>query len=396
MSYRTGNERRPSAAAIAAATLAVVLSLVAGAVAQPGLELPVNERGDINGAPYAIQIPENWNGGLMIFVRGMVLEDGRPMWQPPFLVLPDSRPRIYDAPMVAAYERGFAIAQCTYSRKGWYLREAAIETEMLRQHFRRTYGPTYPTLLSGNHGGAVLAFTLMEMYPDSYDGAIPWGGFALPSYDGVKIGGFDLRLLFDHFFPGLPGSVVEFPEGHNTYQAVFTKVPELVAQDPEMLEVFLHEYHVETVERLARKLALASEWLRQLSVDHGLGNVFDNTKTVYRIGPDPAKLNREIPRYTGDPKQREYLLHWLDVTGRIEAPILAVNALYDPIMDTNWLKLYDNLTLHRHTGHLYAQLWVDAESVSNTVAQGRRALDLLLGWIETGVPPESGELTVEE
>jgi hypothetical protein len=378
---------------VAAAALAL---LVCGSVlAQTELELPVKERGEINGAPYAIQIPENWNGGLMIFVRGMVLEDGKPMWQPPFVVLPFRGERIYNGPMVAAFERGFAIAQCTYSRKGWYLREAAIETEMLRQHFRRTYGPTSPTLMSGNHGGAVLNYTLMEMYADSYDGAIPWGGFALPSYDGVKLAGFDLRLLFDHFFPGLPGSVVSFPEGHDTYGAVAKMVPELVKQNPEMLEVFLHEYHVESVERLARKLALASEWLRQLSVDHGLGNVFDNRKTVYRIGPDPATLNREVARYQGDPRGREYLLHWLDVTGRIEAPILAVNSLYDPIMDTNWLRLYDHLTLHQGTDHLYAQMWVDKESVSHTLAQGRKALDLLLEWIETGTPPESGELVVD-
>jgi hypothetical protein len=377
--------------------MVTLAGLVCGSgFAQTLPELPVNERGEINGAPYAIQIPENWNHGLMIFVRGMVLDDGKPMWPPPFVVLPDRRERIYNGPMVAAFERGFAIAKCTYSRKGWYLREAVIETEMLRQHFTRKYGPTSPTLLSGNHGGAVINYTLMEMYSDSYDGAIPWGGIGWPSYDGVRLSGFDLRLLFDHFFPGLPGGVVEFPERSKTYQAVAKMVPELVEQDPEMLEFFLHEYHVETVDRLARKLALASEWLRQLSVDHGLGNVSDNTKTVYRFGPDSAKLNREIPRYVGNPEGREYLLHWLDVTGRIEAPILAVNALYDPVMDTNWLKLYDHLTLHQGTDHLYAQMWVDKESVGHSLAQGRKALDLLLEWIETGTPPESGELVADQ
>lgn len=374
----------------------MALVVFGSASAQTDLELPVQERGEFNGAPYAIQIPEGWNGGLMIFVRGMVLEDGKPMWHPPWVALPDRRERIYNGPMVAAFERGFAIAQCTYSRKGWYLREAVVETEMLRQHFHRTYGHTSPTLLSGNHGGAVINYTLMEMYPDSYDGAIPWGGIAWPSYDGVRLSGFDLRLLFDHFFPGLPGSVIDFPKGRDTYGAVYKMVPELVEKDPEMLEVFLHEYHVETVDRLARKLALASEWLRQLSVEHGLGNIFDNTKTVYRFGPDSALLNREIARYTGNPEGREYLLHWLDVTGRIEAPILAVNSLYDPVMDTNWQKSYDHLTKHRGTDHLYAQMWIDRESVSHSLAQGRKALDLLLEWIETGTPPESGELVVDE
>jgi hypothetical protein len=80
-----------------------------------------SEVGVLNGAPFGIRIPTNWNGGLVMFCRPF-----RPNSVPPEIVPLD--------PMVLPYlESGFAVARSAFSEVGWALAEGLHDTEALRQ-----------------------------------------------------------------------------------------------------------------------------------------------------------------------------------------------------------------------------------------------------------------------
>src|SRR5690606_20144323 len=157
--------------------------------------------------------------------------------------------------------------------QGWAAQEGILETEALRQYFVEKYGKTYPTIISGNSQGGFITFATIERYGEAYDGALPLCGVAAPALDFFKRQVFDTRLLFDYYFPGLPGSVVAFPEGTKTFEVVMGKVPQLVADKPEQLQMFMEMAAIPNKESLPLVLGLWSEMLRELQERTG-GNAF--------------------------------------------------------------------------------------------------------------------------
>ena len=84
------------------------------------------DTGVINGAPYYIEIPAQWNKGLVMYAHGYTVVGSRPPAQ-------DS-PRMKGV-RDAFLSRGFAFAASDYSVQGWAVKEAIEETEALRRYF---------------------------------------------------------------------------------------------------------------------------------------------------------------------------------------------------------------------------------------------------------------------
>jgi pimeloyl-ACP methyl ester carboxylesterase len=344
--------------------------------------LPHVEDGVIGHAVFRIEIPENWNGGLVMWAHRYGRRPPKPEDIGGFAAR-----TIYDK----ATEMGYAVARSGFSNQGFNLREGVFDTEALRDYFERKYGPTYPTLVAGHHLGGSLTYIIIERYPESYDGALAFSGSATPSLVGYKVM-FDMRLIFDHFFPpGLPGSVVD----HSVPFDARTEVPKLVAQHPERLDEMLRMFKLDNLAQLAWALSIYSGLLRDINVDRAGGNPFDNTNTVYSGSDDDLKLNREVPRYTADPKAAEYMRQWFTITGNIKDPVLAVNAMVDPLVPIWVTERYDAATQLAGTNHLYVQQWVaETDNTRHKPENIRRAFEELIEWVVGGKRPEPGELTV--
>ena len=99
------------------------------------------ELGEINGAKFRIDVPENWNGGLVLYCHGYATVpakfDDAPKPNAPF------------APFLAA---GFAVAQSGYSAIGWAIQEAIDDTQALRRYFIARYGKPKEVFISGQDG----------------------------------------------------------------------------------------------------------------------------------------------------------------------------------------------------------------------------------------------------
>src|SRR5579871_6272767 len=122
-----------------AALAAVSLPLVAlhGTAQQAGADAHVKvEVGTMNGASYRIDMPEQWNGVLLVYYHGY-----------------SEHPVVFqkDEPngMAQLASAGFAVAQSGYSVTGFALERAVYETEMLREYTVAHYGKPKETYVLG-------------------------------------------------------------------------------------------------------------------------------------------------------------------------------------------------------------------------------------------------------
>lgn len=180
--------------------LLLCASLLLAGAAQPAPEArigaaaarePVVATGTDSGAPWRIEIPAGWNGGLVVFYHGYEVV-GEPRR------VPMPRGRGSDVFL----SRGYAVAASLYSRQGWAVAEALAETRRLRERFAAAYGRPTRTFAVGNSMGGHLALAAVEREPDAYDGAL--------SLCGVNMAAstlFDVALeaveAFDLLYPGV-------------------------------------------------------------------------------------------------------------------------------------------------------------------------------------------------
>ncbi|MET0230611.1 MAG: alpha/beta hydrolase, partial [Rhodanobacteraceae bacterium] len=123
---------------IAAALLSL---LCAGAFAATPEVAPGNakpEFGTLEGAAYRVDVPEKWNGSVVVFFHGYAVTP----------VELDEGERI--SPMFdGMLARGFAVIQSAYSATGWAVEEGAADSERLRKAFIAKHGAPKQTIAVG-------------------------------------------------------------------------------------------------------------------------------------------------------------------------------------------------------------------------------------------------------
>src|SRR5262245_59150677 len=125
------------------------------------------ETGAINGAAFRIEIPTEWNKGLVLYAHG-------------YARVGDA-PRNFDNPQSQAIRdvflsRGFAFAESAYSAQGWAVKEGIEDTEALRRYFIAKHGTLSETYITGHSMGGHITMATIERYPEAYQGAMPMCG----------------------------------------------------------------------------------------------------------------------------------------------------------------------------------------------------------------------------
>src|SRR5437763_7431715 len=154
-----------------------------------------------SGALYALFLPHAWNGRLVIFIHGLV-DPARPLALPALGAAADT---------LAAH--GNALAYSSFSENGWAVKDGAQRTHELGELFAARFGAPSHTYLYGQSMGGLIAVELAEAYPTQYAGVLSECGLLGGSFERFRYM-FDVRLLFDFFYPGvLPGTALGVPEG---------------------------------------------------------------------------------------------------------------------------------------------------------------------------------------
>ena len=106
-----------------------------------------------------------------------------------------------------------ALAYSSFSENGWAVKDGAQRTHELGELFAARFGAPSHTYLYGQSMGGLIAVELAEAYPTQYAGVLSECGMLGGSFERFRYM-FDVRLLFDFFYPGvLAGTALGVPEG---------------------------------------------------------------------------------------------------------------------------------------------------------------------------------------
>lgn len=304
--------------------LALVVSVgmaflpVYAAEGQPGAHT-----GTLQGAPYRIDIPANWNGDLVMLMHGYQ-PVGAPLKTP--MEAADSTPVFLD--------KGYAVAQSQYASQGWAVGDAIVDNERLRQYFVRTFAHPAHTYIYGFSLGGLEVAASIERYPHTYSGAMITCGLTISTPEFVARGVLTPLVAFDALIPGVLPDLAAPSSPSFIPPDAFAKALQAHPKEAALLEKRLQE----TPETLPT-LSLYYMGLRELEQRAG-GMPVDNRKTVYHGFGDDAAFNRRVRRYTGSPTAMAYAQRNVTLTGRIGMPVVMQWNAFDQTVPARFHGIY--------------------------------------------------------
>jgi len=400
--------------------------------AVPGL--PAQQLWGIDeGAGYRIEVPDTWNGELVVYTHGSrgagaELTVDNPPLREYYLAL------------------GYAWLASSYSKNFYDVRAGVESTNSLVRHFKRTVGDPDRTYITGFSMGGHVIGAAIEQFPNfecgngrsarlcqrlvkilgklsggvKYDGAAPHCGV------------MGDEALFDYFgdfaygAETLAGAPSEFPPPADYFDRIF--LPTLFALYDNPLDLLgpnpstaipnaqgekLRTFTTQ-ISGGPRPLADASfPFFQQLlfsfagadgTVDGILsGNVYDNTSREYQLDSDPAisaeevAFNDAILRVARDPgvNPRQFLRvsRVPIIKGRLDIPVVSIHTTGDLFVPFSMEQIYAREAAARGRSH-------------NLVSRATRAIghcefspeelietfDDMVSWVETGVRPAGDDI----
>ena len=359
-------------------SLILVLLVIASAPAFAKTEI-----GQLNQAKFRIDVPDNWNHGLVMYCHGYNPEPGAFKEKP------------LDPSMAVFLKAGYAVAQSGYSAGGWAVEQAVVDTEVLRQYFAEKYGKPAETYVSGDSMGGLLTALMIEKYPDTYDAGLALCGVIGPAARFMHQA-FDDRVVFDYYFTGLLPSPAKVPPSYEMSDKLTRKILHALNAKPSAAAAIRGYSDVHSNQELADGIVFLTYILKDLEQRSG-GNPFDNRNTIYTRLPASDTVNDHIARYEADPGALTYLQQFYTPTGRLTRPILAIHTSYDPLVPPSVPSDYSLTAREAGAGQFFVQQYVKHGGHCNfQPAEIDRGFSELVAWKKDGKVPKAGWLRIEK
>ncbi|MBI5282521.1 MAG: alpha/beta fold hydrolase [Candidatus Solibacter usitatus] len=350
-------------------TIPILLLALFSPIASAGVET-----GSINGAEYRIDLPDNWNGTLIVYCHG---------YSPTPAKFDASRPSNM-APLALA---GFAVIQSGYSAGGWAVEEALLDTEALRRHFIAKHGKPKETWVMGHSMGGFLTMAILEKYPSGYDGGLALCGPLASAAWFMERRVFDMRVVFDYYFPEALPNPAKAPAAFAMTAEMNKTIEALLDSKPEQSAAMRRWSGIRSNKELASGLVFFTFILKDLR-ERGGGNPFDNRDTIYDGTADDNALNDGVARYEADARAVEYLRTYYSPTGRLSRPMLAIHTTYDPLVPPWTPNMYAILARQAGSEALFAQQYVKRPGhCAISPAEMAEGLRQLREWKQSGRRP---------
>jgi pimeloyl-ACP methyl ester carboxylesterase len=338
------------------------------------------EFGKLNGAEFRIDVPDDWNHGLVVYYHGYSTENHG-------VSFPQDKPL---NPGLAAFTKaGYAVIQSGYSRAGWALEQAIPETEALRRYFIEKYEKPKETYVAGHSMGGMLTVMTLEQSPENYLGGMDLCG-AVQDAPSLLTRAFDLRVLFDYYFPDVLPNPVKVPADYEISEKLDKQVAALLQSKPDVAAALLRFAGLRAEKDLVSDLLFGTWVLKDIEQRAG-GNPFDNRNTIYTGVPDDNAVNDGVKRYAADPGALGYLQRYYTPTGHLTRPVLAIHTTYDPLVSPSVPGAYSLLARAAGAGEFFVVQYVKHDGHCNITPEeiGRGFAELRL-WREKGEKPAAG------
>jgi pimeloyl-ACP methyl ester carboxylesterase len=339
------------------------------------------EYGRLGGSVYQVEMPDDWNGRLVLWMHG---------WEE-F----DSEASV-SAPDLRAYliARGDAWAASSYSTTGWSPRTNVDETAALWDRVARQYGRPSFTYVIGLSLGGAAGHIAAEVYPDRFDGVLALSGSA-----GAT--------------PGLRDSAAQFVAA--AYLAGVTQAEYDATRDvntlieqrirPALTDPELHDQFVELAVELSGgprpfgregfRIEEDTFWSRTaLSVGAGVVPPHDQP---YELGPtssvSSADFNRDAIRLRTDPELLRAFTDRNEITGDLAVPLITMHTTGDGQVPISQALIVRQRAEASHRGGLLVQRVIrDPGHVGFNVLEWRAGFEALTGWVEHGTKPRGNDV----
>jgi len=339
------------------------------------------------GAGYRIEVPESWNGELVLYAHG---------FRGAGLALTVSTPPI----RTYLIAHGYAWAASSYATNGYDVTQGVKDTHDLGTLFNGLVAHPSRVYFTGTSMGGHITGVAIEQYRNAYDGAMPMCGVM---GDNKLFDYFVENHLAAHALAGLDVPF-PFPADYAT-----TTVPQLRslfgAPFPSTLTPLGLKF-AGVVENLSgghrpmfdpgfRFAATGGNFLLAQGVGAGEGTR-TNVDTVYQIDSDPAlsaeeqALNAIIRRIDLDPQARhdQGLAGVPAISGTFSMPVLSLHTLGDLFVPFSMEQIYARRAAANGTDNLLVTRAIrDVNHCGFNATEMERGFADLVNWVSNGVKP---------
>ena len=316
--------------------LALGLLLPAASLLAAPATAPRMLSGELQGAPWRLDVPADWNGDLVMLAHG---------YEP--VGAPRSTPMTANDSTAALLSAGYAVAQSAYASQGWAVADAITDMERLRQHALGELKRVHHTWLLGFSMGGAVTLGSLERYPQHYTGGASLCGANL-SGEQIATDLLTTLVAFDYFFPnaeGLPASGLASREAAALPQgALYQGIAGALQQNPQHAGVLARRLQV-APDALAGTISLHALVLHELATRSG-GMPVGNRGVVYRGFGDDTAFNAGVQRLDAVPAAQADVRAKLALSGALKRPLVIQFNNNDPTIVPHMQTVYPQLAAH--------------------------------------------------
>ncbi len=347
--------------------------------------------GSYSGGVYRIEIPDKWNGELMLSAHGFTTNAGAQ----------GSRLRV-GSPAIRQHliDNGFAWAASSYRCNGYVPGMGLEDTMALVDLFTRFNSGTAPrrTYLTGTSMGGHVTLLGMHEFPTSFA-----GGLAMcPA--GPE--------LFDYFTAvGAAAEVITGVQFHeNSLREDTAKIAELVGQPPNYTEkgrqLASVEINISGGPRPFAVEGLASRFVGNISGGALAGGTSPSNRAVTNthfkyavdedLGISAAKLNASVRRKAADNAIRNPMGPYDELVpfdGRIERPLMTMHGTGDLYVPVHLEQILNRaVTAAGKSDLLVQRIYRIAGHCGFSVPEQEQSFDDLVSWVRNGKKPKGDNI----
>jgi pimeloyl-ACP methyl ester carboxylesterase len=388
------------------AVFALALALVAPRISHPpraeAQRAAIGRNGVLGGAPYLIEVPADWHGGLVVFAHGIQRGPG---------------PGAAAAPPIGSYitEKGHAWIASGYRAREYQPHLFIEDLVALRELFLKEIGTPRWSIVYGQSMGGHIVVASLELRPGLYQGGLAECGLV----DGIGIADYlQAYTAAAELISGVPlldaPNAEEFAKRLNARVVPALGTPGSYTARGRQFDSVVK--YLMGADQAGHDLPLRLQGLQRrylLNMSYRDPDIEQETRpgsraastlhVKYRIDPGLGltedELNARVRRVRPAKDARSPSVNpvYAERTGKLTVPLLTLHESGDAWVPLSLEQSYRRRTIAAGTDHLLVQRVMRAGSHCGYDGEMREgAFDDLVAWIERGVRPQGEDVLASD